>query len=163
MASALINKLGSLVLGPNGTIEIGPLPASFGFKGPFTSAADYFLLWAAHVKFGNLDFLHSRLEDNDELRSLKRAVILFPLRLKLAVEKRSSRNPTAYENLYAIVHPDFMVHNMLFDDIYNIVGVIDWEFAHSAPLEVFAALTNIYSCFNSKTLYAVTDRDDEGR
>ncbi|KAF4627968.1 hypothetical protein G7Y89_g10190 [Cudoniella acicularis] len=163
MATASINKLGSLVLGPNGTIDIGPLPASFGFKGPFTSAADYFLSWAAHTKFGNLDFLHGRLEDNDRLRSLKRAVISFPSRLKSAVEKRSSRNLTAYENRYPIVHRDFLLHNILFDDTYNVVGVIDWEFAHSAPLEVFTALTNMYSCFDSKTLHAVTDRDDEGR
>ncbi len=163
MATASINKLGSLVLGPNGTIDIGPLPASFGFEGPFTSAADYFLSWAAHAKFGNLDFLHDRVEDNDGLRSLKRAVISFPSRLKLAVEKRSSRNPTVYENRYPIVHRDFLPHNILFDDTYNIVGVIDWEFAHSAPLEVFTALTNMYSCFDSKTLHAVTDRDEEGR
>lgn len=162
MASASINKLGSLVLGPNGTIEIGPLPASFDFEGPFTSAADYFLSWAAHAKFGNLGFLQSRLEDNDKLRSLKREVISFPSRLKSAVEKRSSRKPIAYENRYAIVHRDFMLHNILFDNMYNIVGVIDWEFAHSAPLEVFAALTNIYAYFDSKTLHAVTDRDDEG-
>ncbi len=163
MASASINKLGSLVLGPNGTIDIGPLPASFGFEGPFTSAADYFLSWVAHAEFGNLDFLHGRLEDNDGLRSLKQAVTSFPSRLKSAVEKRSPRNPTSYENRYPIVHRDFLLHNILFDDTYNVVGVIDWEFAHSAPLEVFAALTNMYSRFDSKTLRAVTDRDDEGR
>lgn len=37
------------------------------------------------------------------------------------------------------------------------------EFAHSSPLKVFAALTNMYSRFDSKTLHAVTDRDEEGR
>lgn len=79
------------------------------------------------------------------------------------MEKRLSRNPTAYENRYPIVHRDFLLHNILFDDTYNIVGVIDWEVAHSAPLEVFTALTNIYSCFDPKTLHAITDRDDEGR
>ena len=34
---------------------------------------------------------------------------------------------------------------------------------HSALLEVFAGLTNIYSFFDSKTLQAVTDTDEEGR
>ncbi len=163
MATASISKLGSLVLGPNGTIDIGPLPASFGFGGPFSSAADYFLSWAAHAKFGNLDFLRGRLEDNDGLRSLKQAVISFPSRLKSAAEKKSSRNPTTCENRYPIVHRDFLLHNILFDDTYNVVGVINWEFAHSAPLEVFAALTNMYSRFDSKTLHVVTDSDDEGK
>jgi hypothetical protein len=52
---------------------------------------------------------------------------------------------------------------MLFDDAYNVVDVIDWEFAHSAPLEVFAALTNMYSRFDSKTIHAVPDSNAEGR
>ncbi|KAG9228377.1 hypothetical protein BJ875DRAFT_389546 [Amylocarpus encephaloides] len=146
VTTAKIDKLGSLVLGPNGTVDIGPLPASFGFEGPFSSAADYFLSWAAHVEFGNMDFLRDRPEDNDRLRSLKRTVISFPSRLKSVIEKRA----------YPIVHRDFQLHNILFDDTYNVVGVIDWEHAHSAPLEVFAALTNIYSLFDSKTLHAVT-------
>jgi Phosphotransferase enzyme family len=162
MATASISKLGSLVLQPDGTVDIGPLPASFGFEGPFTSAADYFLSWAAHAKFGNTDFLCARLEDNDRLRSLQQAVISFPSRLKSAVEKRSSRSPTTRENRYPIVHRDFLLHNILFDDTYNVVGVIDWEYAHSAPFEVFAALTNMYSRFDSKTLHSVTD-SDEGR
>ena len=160
MATAKINKLGSLVLGPNGTVDIGPLPAPFGFEGPFSSAVDYFFSWASHAEFGNTDFLRDRHEDNDGLRSLKQAVISFPSRLKSAME---SRNPVGCENGYPIVHRDFLLHNILFDDAYNVVGVIDWEFAHSAPLEVFAALTNMYSLFDSKTLHAVTDTDEEGR
>lgn len=71
MANASISKLGSLVLRPDGEIDMGPLPASFGFEGPFSSATDYFLSWAAHAKFGNLDFLRNHPEDNDRLRSLK--------------------------------------------------------------------------------------------
>jgi hypothetical protein len=163
MATVSMSKLGSLVLGSNGAIDIGPLPALFGFEGPFMSAADYFLSWAAHALFKNSVFLHARFKDNDELRSLKRAVISFPSRLKSVVEKRSSRNLTTCENRYLIVHRDFLLHNILFDDTYNVVGVINWEFAHSAPLKVFAALTNIYSRFDSKTLHAVTDGDEEGR
>ena len=161
MATASISKLGSLVLGPSGTVEIGPLPASFGFEGPFFSEADYFLSWAAHARFGNLDFLHSRQEDDDRLRNLKQAVVSFPSRLKSAV-KTSLENSISCENRYPIVHRDFLLHNILFDDAYNVVGVIDWEFAHSAPLEVFSALTNMYSRFDSKTLHAVPDSDNEG-
>ncbi|KAI9742400.1 MAG: hypothetical protein M1818_003933 [Claussenomyces sp. TS43310] len=162
MATASISKLGSLVLGPDGTIDLGPLPASFGFQGPFTSEVEYFLSWAAHAKFGNLDFLRDQPEDNDKLRSLKRAAISFPVRLKAAVEQRASRSSIGYETSYPIVHRDFLLHNILFDDTYNVVGVIDWEFAHSAPLEVFAALTNMYSLFDSETLHVV-NRDEEGR
>jgi hypothetical protein len=41
--------------------------------------------------------------------------------------------------------------------------VIDWEYAHSTLLKVFAALTNIYSSFNLKTLCAIINRDDKER
>jgi hypothetical protein len=45
----------------------------------------------------------------------------------------------------------------------GLICVIDWEYAHSAPFEVFTALTNMYSRFDLKTLHVVTDTDDEGR
>lgn len=162
MATASISKLGSLLLGPNGTIDVGPLPASFGFEGPFSSDADYFLSWAAHAKFGNVEFLRSRQEDSDRLRTLKQEAISFPSRLKSAMATLS-RNPTTDGNRYPIVHRDFLLHNILFDDTYNVVGVIDWEFAHSAPLEVFAALTNMYSRFDSTTMHAEPDMNNEGK
>jgi hypothetical protein len=163
MATVSVSKLGSLVLGPNGTINIGPLPAAFGFQGPFKSTVDYFLSWATHAKFGNSSFLCARPGEDDDLRSLKQGVISFPSRLKSAVEKKLSRNPTTCEDGYPIVHRDFLLHSILFDDAYNIVGVIDWEYAHSAPFEVFAALTNMYSRFDPKALRAVSDGDEEGR
>lgn len=90
-------------------------------------------------------------------------MISFPSRLKSAVEKKLSRSPTTCENGYPIVHRDFLLHNILFDDVYNIVGVIDWEYAHSTPFEVFAALTNMYSRFDPEALRAVSDGDEEGR
>jgi aminoglycoside phosphotransferase (APT) family kinase protein len=89
-------------------------------------------------------------------------VVSFPSRLKSAV-KTPSRNPITCDNRYPIVHGDLLLHNILFDDAYNVVGVIDWEFAHSAPLEVFAALTNMYARFDSKTLHAIPDNNNEGQ
>jgi aminoglycoside phosphotransferase (APT) family kinase protein len=162
MAAAPVQKLGSLLLASDGTIDIGPLPASFGFKGPFPSMSDYFLSWSVHSTFGNSEFLRPRPEDNDNLRRLKQAVTSFPSRLKSVVEKGSPNALTSCRDGYPIVHRDFRPHNILFDDEFNIVGVIDWEFAHSAPFEVFAALTNMYSRFDAKTLHVVPDTE-EGR
>ncbi|WEW56137.1 hypothetical protein PRK78_001572 [Emydomyces testavorans] len=158
MATASISKLGSLILKPNGKIDIGPLPSSFGFEGPFTSEVDYFVSWATHAKFGNPDFLHTKSEDNS-LQKLKQDVMLFPAGLRSVVEKRLLSNSSSSEHRYPIVHRDFELHNILFDDSFNIVGVIDWEFAHSAPMEVFAVLTNMYSRFDSTRLHVVTDSE----
>ncbi|KAI9789351.1 MAG: hypothetical protein M1816_006240 [Peltula sp. TS41687] len=160
MATVSLSKLGSLVLKADGTVEIGPLPASFGFQGPFTSPAGFFISWAAHAKSASSAFLHDQFEDDLTLRDLKQAVISFPSRLKETMEQRP---PSACETGYPIVHRDFLMHNILFDDAYNVVGVIDWEGAHSAPFEVFAALTNLYSCFDLKTVQAIPDGEEDGR
>ncbi|KAG8415435.1 hypothetical protein J3458_009282 [Metarhizium acridum] len=139
-SNAPLDKLGSLVLKSNGDIDIGPLPSQFGFKGPFDFMTDYFSAWAAHnAEFKNI----CRLKD----MQLIRATESFPQRLKLMSNARmiakTSRN-------YPIIHPDFQMHNLLLDDSYDIVGVIDWEFAHTAPVEIFAARMNMYASLDSQ-------------
>ncbi|KID94310.1 Protein kinase-like domain protein, partial [Metarhizium majus ARSEF 297] len=151
LANATLDKLGSLVLKSNGDIDIGPLPAQFGFKGPFDSMADYFLAWTTHnASFKNIH----QLKDPKLIRATKS----FPQRLKLTTETlmaaRSSRT-------YPIVHPDFLMHNLLLDDSFEVVGVIDWEFAHTAPIEVFAARMNMYASFNPQQ--ATLDLNEEGK
>ncbi len=39
---------------------------------------------------------------------------------------------------FYITHPDFSVFNFLFDDDFNITGLIDWSGCHTMPLESFA-------------------------
>lgn len=52
------------------------------------------------------------------------------------------------------------MHNILLNDEFEVVGVIDWEHAHSAPVGVFAARTNIFVRFD--TANATLGWDDEG-
>lgn len=151
LSNATLDKLGCLILKSNGNIDIGPLPAHFGFKGPFDSIADYFLSWTMHnTSFKNL----AQLKDP----KLIRAAESFPHRLKLATE---TLMPTRNSCNYPIVHPDFLMHNILLDDRYEVVGVIDWEFAHTAPIEVFAARMNMYASFNPQR--ASLDLKEEGK
>jgi hypothetical protein len=51
--------------------------------------------------------------------------------------------------------------HVLLNDEYKVMGVIDWEYAHTTPIEVFAARTNIYASFNPKR--AALDLSEEGR
>lgn len=37
---------------------------------------------------------------------------------------------------FRIFHPDFAVHNVIVDEEYNILSVIDWEFAFTGPFEL---------------------------
>uniref|UniRef100_A0A8H7NPL4 Aminoglycoside phosphotransferase domain-containing protein n=1 Tax=Bionectria ochroleuca TaxID=29856 RepID=A0A8H7NPL4_BIOOC len=69
--------------------------------------------------------------------------------------------PARSTHAYPIVHPDFLWHNILLNDSYEIVGIIDWEFARTAPIEGFAARMNLYGLFNSRL--ATQDFAEEGR
>jgi hypothetical protein len=44
--------------------------------------------------------------------------------------------------------------NILFDDAYNIVGVIDWEYPRSAPFEAFQAVSGQLVFFMANYLSA---------
>jgi hypothetical protein len=141
LAAAPIDKIGSLVLGPNGTVDIGPLPAQFGWEGPFESAKDYFCSWGANAEHPNQAYVQDRRGSDQENKQNMRE---FPTRLKLTMEKKPPGSVPGYEKRFPIVHGGFSWHNMLFDDELNVVGVIDWEHTHSAPLEVFAINNNLY-------------------
>ena len=100
----------------------------------------YFSAWADHnTTHKNL----KRLEEPD----LRRAAESFPQRLKASIQRY---RPARRSNRFPIIHPDFLMHNILLNDEYEIVGVIDWEYAHSAPMAVFAARTNMYTYFDAE-------------
>ncbi|KAB5513256.1 kinase-like domain-containing protein [Coniochaeta sp. 2T2.1] len=156
LMDAPLTQLGSLILKPDGGIDIGPLPAAFGFEGPFRSTADYFLSWARH----NTTFKNSHLLGAHP--SLRQAAQAFPRRLASTVESLVSPEHSG-DGAYPILHPDFLMHNILLDDDYEVVGIIDWEYAHSAPVEVFAARTNMYASFSPDLATSEWhDDDDEG-
>ncbi|KAB5582236.1 hypothetical protein GE09DRAFT_1210888 [Coniochaeta sp. 2T2.1] len=159
LMDAPLAQLGSLILKPDGGIDIGPLPAAFGFEGPLRSTTDYFLSWARHnATFKNLHLLGAH-------PSLRQAAEAFPRRLVSAVESSSLVPPghSGGGGAYPILHPDLLMHNILLDDDYELVGVIDWEYAHSAPLEVFAGRTNMYASFSPDLAASEWhDDDDEG-
>lgn len=50
----------------------------------------------------------------------------------------------------------------VFRGVWPLSSEADLLESRAAPLEEFTASTNMYFCFDSKTLHAVTDRD-EGR
>lgn len=157
MSTVCLRKIGSLVLGPEGTIEIGPLPASFGFQGPFSSPIDYYLSWTAHAQFKNSKFRCKGPNDDQALKRLKHDVESFPASLARALKKRPPS--TSSSESYPLIHWDFLLHNVLFDEEYNVVGLPDWENTYSAPFEVFVAHTNMYSHFDSNALRMVPDEE----
>lgn len=106
----------------------------FGYQGPYYSTSEYLLSWAAHAKFALNDTPDSGYDDFITCNAVE-----FLPRLEAAIARNKLViDSSPHEGCYYIVHPDLTPSNVLFDDKWDLVGVIDWEFAFTAPLEIFA-------------------------
>lgn len=114
----------------DGTIQQGPLP---GIGGPFTTATEYFKAWCAQTTF---DEPRDRLIQlcgpyADELIP---SIDSFPAKLAMVASRLSKFD----KGPFPLVHGDFGHNNIVVNDDYQILGVIDWEEAYTAPWEVAA-------------------------
>lgn len=64
-----------------------------------------------------------------------------------------------------MAHPDFQFHNILFDDNWTVVGVIDWTYTHTVPVETFCTVPGGHFLFHESHFnrrigpYADMDRE----
>ena len=123
-------KIGTITRLPDGTYDIGPLP---GIGGPFNTATEYLKAWAQTVKFSETTL--SRLDEfcggKRDSEDTAASILEFPHRLG----KIAANIPVRDHGPFPLYHPDFGHQNMIVDDSYNILGVINWEHAHSMPWE----------------------------
>ncbi|KAJ5286332.1 hypothetical protein N7524_001638 [Penicillium chrysogenum] len=113
----------------DGSFDQGPIP---GIGGPFKTATEFFQAWAAKVEFGLSE------------AKLREAAGSFADQLSFSASSFISLVKTLAGNLsvqdkgpFPLCHGDFGHNNMVFDDEYNILGVIDWEAAYAGPWELF--------------------------
>jgi hypothetical protein len=124
-------KIGTILYrNEDGSFEQGSIP---GIGGPFETAADFFKAWAANVEFG---LSKDRLKEAagslaDELSS---SADSFRSSIGSLAESLSVRN----EGPFPLCHGDFGHNNMIFDDDYKLLGVIDWEAGFAGPWEISA-------------------------
>lgn len=112
-------KIGAIIRRQDGTYDIGPLP---DLGGPFSTATEYLMAWAKAARFPDMDGA------SDEIKA---SIIDFPLRIRA----RAANIPIRDLGPFPLVHDDFGHANVVVDDNYNILGVIDWENACSMPWE----------------------------
>ncbi|CAG8897234.1 unnamed protein product [Penicillium egyptiacum] len=122
-------KIGTILhRNDDGSFEQGPIP---GIGGPFETAAEFFKAWAAKIEFG---LSKDRLREvagslADELSS---SASSFRSSVGTSAESLSVRN----RGPFPLYHGDFGHSNMIFDDEYKLLGVIDWEAAFAGPWEI---------------------------
>lgn len=132
LATLVHDKIGSISsLSSSGEPIIGRLAyaAAEGFKdpGPFSTAAEFFTAFgeAAAHRLG---------------KKIQTSPTPF-IRLGISVfcdivSKTNLFKDITTERLFPLNHMDLFTQNILIDDDFNFVAIIDWEFAQSAPWQV---------------------------
>lgn len=129
MASIRFPKIGMITKRADGAYDIDPIP---GLGGPFETAADYFTAWANSVKFP-LNAAKIRAYSPPHIADeLVTSIQRFPDRMKENLGRIIVRN----EGPFPLYHPDFLHSNVIVDEKYNILSVIDWENAGTVPWEM---------------------------
>jgi Phosphotransferase enzyme family len=112
----------------DGTIQQGPIP---GLGGPFPTATEFFKAWCAKVNFG---LSNKRLHEacGSYAAELIPNITSFPTKLAMMASRLSDFD----KGPFPLIHGDFGHNNVVVNNDYQIIGVIDWEKAFAAPWEV---------------------------
>ena len=107
---------------------MGPLE---GLGGPFDTATEFLKAWVRETEFRNsMDNIEDECgEDSDEIAASIRE---FPLRL----EQLATNIAIQDHGPFPLFNNDFGHNNIVVNDNYKTLGVIDWENAHSVPWEI---------------------------
>lgn len=129
----------------------GPIP---GLGGPFETAREYFVAWARNVQFpSGEDAIRSQVPP-DLADDLILSIRQFPSQFETALNRLSlSCGP------FPLHHPDFHHSNVIIDDTYNILSIIDWEGAGTVPWEFVQFPMFLYTVPPPIDLPSKYDRD----
>lgn len=137
---------------PPGSYGFGPLQNVFSMGGPYDSASDLFTSWAA--------------QSHSYLKRWQRAGMLKPgdRQLKAEFLKRLASEidlivPDEQSESYSVTLPYLGDSNLLFNDDFELVGVVNWHKACTAPIDVSVAVMNTYAQFNPETAGVLYDEE----
>ncbi|RHZ43885.1 uncharacterized protein CDV56_102637 [Aspergillus thermomutatus] len=129
MSSIRLPRIGSVIRRDNNSFDVGPLPK---IRGPFSTATEFFKAWAKHAKFPLSDEDIRKLINGGPTDSILCLINAFPSCLR-EMACRVSANDNGPFLLY---HPDFYQSNIIVDESFRVLGVIDWEGACTVPWEL---------------------------
>ena len=128
-------QLGYIFMGPDmlEAPEIIALSHSEKRPGPFTSSRAYFANWQ-QIRSDKLERLYHEDDDwSDWLTYCKVQSSAVPL----LVRPELRRGP------FPLNHQDLHFNNMLFDDDFNITGILDWDYTGTTPWEQVGLIDDI--------------------
>lgn len=143
MTSVRLPKIGTVIKNKDGSYDVGPFPR---LGGPFETATAFFEAWAAHAKFPRLseevqetlDWFEGQLTTS-MADNMTTSVVEFPGKVGAVANRISSCDAGPFP----VSHRDFQICNIVDDDIYNILGVIDWGMGVTVPWELVELPLNL--------------------
>lgn len=141
----------------NGTLEYKILPCLHpagcqwrNDSGPFATSIDYFYTTR---KLDYEEFLKRMPNDSDDCFAAW-------IRLQAAV---AIIQPEFKQGPFPLHHPDLRLANILFDEDYNVVGIIDWSFTMTVPIEAFVNLQSDFGADDCRDSFIKYLRIHESR
>ncbi|CAG8300661.1 unnamed protein product [Penicillium salamii] len=135
MASLQFDKIGPLYEDPKtGDFYVGP-DCSSG-QGPWESSLEYY----RHLAQQKLEHAVRNAPEEVQDDYSFSLPVLFERLISMYTEEKSVRGP------FGIAHPDFGAHNLLVNENFEILAVIDFDSVIAAPIEVqaqFPTLTGL--------------------
>lgn len=129
LAAIRLPKIGTIIKRDNGSYDVGPIPI---LGGPFDSAAEFYRAWGTHAKFPISETkIKQQIKDDKLSNRLSTATRMFPSQVQSKASQLAIHNGP-----FPIYHPDLYYSNILVDDNYQILAVIDWEGACTVPWEM---------------------------
>ncbi|RDW68783.1 uncharacterized protein DSM5745_08543 [Aspergillus mulundensis] len=119
-------KIGSLIRRDDKSFDVGPLPV---LGGPFSTATEFYLAWAKHARFPTNDKeIRKSMQSGPGDETLS-SIHNFPRSVRDLAGKRSACDTGPFP----LYHPDFHHSNIIVDDSFAVLGVIDWEGGCAVP------------------------------
>ncbi|KAI0160733.1 kinase-like domain-containing protein [Xylariaceae sp. FL1272] len=131
MTAIRLSKIGTIIRTANGEYGIGPLP---DIGGPFDTATAFFEAWAEKAIFPYGKDKILQMMGGGPAQQVLDAIYEFPSQIKsLASELSSSTNN---RGPFPLVHGDFYYSNIIVDDNFKTIGIIDWAGSCTLPWEL---------------------------
>ncbi|EGD95589.1 hypothetical protein TESG_03061 [Trichophyton tonsurans CBS 112818] len=121
-----------MTMNMNELVQLGDYPRAKLPSSPFTSTSDYFRSLA------ETHYIHLSTQRNDAIESeedCRRKYIIRKILLKLARQSKLTGEDTLDRCEFKLFCDDLRPTNILINENYKVVAVIDWEFAYAAPAE----------------------------
>ncbi|OAA64238.1 Aminoglycoside phosphotransferase [Niveomyces insectorum RCEF 264] len=129
MTGLRLPKIGTIHLNPDGDVEVGPFP---DIGGPFDTTTAFFEAWVDKARFPRRPDEILEIMRGGPADQVLSAINVFPLRFRDVAPQLvyKDRGP------FPLCHSDFLHSNIIIDDSFAVLGIIDWEGACSLPLEL---------------------------